>query len=276
LGSVTGIPEVTVEGRVPKAEAEAGPAGPRPTREELQDKVPLIPFFVKDYHGGLLWKQYVRADQGVPEGAPRGMRELRALTGGGALAVAQFSREYAPGTSVESLALQSVEVTSSAVSALSAATRLAPALTRGALTVTDEAVNFGAKSAQEAQKLKSLTKTGEALAERGVDVAVRGEGVSSGELAISLGGGREVLAESKRLTVASKRAVQTAIEAGTKQSATVVIDGTAAGVTPATFNAAFETFKRVSLQARIAKDAPITSGQVIFLFGENGIRVVKF
>jgi hypothetical protein len=201
---------------------------------------------------------------------------LRALTGGGALAAAQFSREYAPGTSIESLTLQSVEVTSSAVSALSAATRLAPALARGALTVTDEALNFGAKSAQEAQKLKNLAKTGEALAERGVDVAVRGEGVSSGELAISIRGGRQIMAESKRLTAATTRAVQTAIEKGTTQGTTLIIDGTQAGVSPETFNAAFETFKRVSLAKRLEKGAGGTSGQIIFLFGENGIRVVKF
>jgi hypothetical protein len=238
--------------------------------------VPLIPFFVKDYHGGLGWQQYVRTNQDLPPGAPPGLRELRALTAGASLAVGQFSREYSPGTSIESLTLQTVEATSSAVSALGAATRLAPALARGTVTITDEAAKFGAKSASEASKLQNLAKTGEALAERGIDVAVHGEGAAAGELAISIRGGRQMLAESKRLTAATTRAVQTAIEKGTKQSATVVIDGTEAGVTPETFNAAFETFKRVSLAKRIEQGAPITSGKIIFLFGENGIRIARF
>jgi hypothetical protein len=100
-----------------------------------------------------------------------------------------------------------------------------------------------------------------------VDVAVRGDGVNSGELAISLRGGRQVLAESKRLTVASKRAVQTAI-AGTKQSATVVIDGTAAGVTPETFNAASETFKRVSCRLESRRTLRLRLAK-LFFFSEK-------
>jgi len=269
------VPEVTIEGSAPVEDRAEAPVS-RPGKEELRETLPLLPFFIRDYHGGYGWRQYVRADQGVPEGAPRGLRELRALTAGAPLAVAQFSREQAPGTSIENLTLQSVEALGAAASAFSAAARLAPALERGTVTLSSEAISFGAKSANEAKKLESLNKTAGALAERGFDVVVRGEGVAAGELVASVPGSRKVLLESKRLTEATPRALQTAIEKGTKQSADVLIDGTGVGSTPEAFMAAFETFKRVSLARRIEQGAPITSGRIIFLFGQQGIKVVRY
>jgi hypothetical protein len=122
------IPEVTIEGKVP--ELDEPPDAPERvySNEELRDKVPIIPFFVRDYHGGYGWLQYVRANQDLPEGAPRGLRELRALSGGGSLAVAQFSRNQAPGTSIEDFTLRTVEAGGAAVSALSAGARLSASL----------------------------------------------------------------------------------------------------------------------------------------------------
>jgi RHS repeat-associated protein len=124
--------------------SEEAPSHPRPTREQLEEKVPLLPFFIKDYAGGYGWNQYVR-QQDVPPGAPVGLAELRQLTGArGGLPVAQFSRNYAPGTSIENLTLETVSAIASVVGHLSVigkATALRPRLSgaEAAIKGADEA-----------------------------------------------------------------------------------------------------------------------------------------
>jgi len=128
------------------------------------------------------------------------------------------------------------------------------------------------------QKLVELTKTGQALRDRGFKVIVHGEGVggAAGELQISLPGlGNDLLAESKRLQQATQRAAQSAIEKGTKQSSVLVIDGSAVGLSDISFDAAFAKFKRVSLARRIQQGAPITSGKIIFV-NQHGYRIVEY
>ena len=143
--------------------------------------------------------------------------------------------------------------------------------------VTPQARAFALKSRVQQSKLNQLTQTGDALKARGFKVKVQGEGVASGELELSFQGlGTNVKAESKRLTAATQRAVQTAIEKGTKQSDVVVIDGSGVGVSEATFDAAFMTFKRVSLRKRIERGASITPGKIVFVFGDGKFKVVNF
>lgn len=56
----------------------------------------------------------------------------------------------------------------------------------------------------------------------------------------------------------------------------MVIDGASAGTTLDAFDAAFATFQRISLPARKATGAPITTGRIFFLFGNNGMKVVRY
>lgn len=70
---------------------------PRPTREDMEESVPLFSFFFK------VPMAYARPYQAPPPGSPVGLLALRQLNGQPALAVANFSRDYAPGSSIESL-----------------------------------------------------------------------------------------------------------------------------------------------------------------------------
>jgi hypothetical protein len=60
----------------------------------------------------------VRPYQAPPEGAPVGLSTIRQLTGQPAAGVANFSRDYFPGTSIENLTLQSVNVINAGVGVL--------------------------------------------------------------------------------------------------------------------------------------------------------------
>ena len=104
--------------------------------EQLRDKVPLLPFFLggvawapsQGYGGSsprLDWSQYVRTNQAPPAGAPVGLAALRQLNSGGSLAVANFSRNVAPGTSVENLTLQTVGAITATAGVLGQVERLA-------------------------------------------------------------------------------------------------------------------------------------------------------
>ena len=55
----------------------------------------------------------------------------------------------------------------------------------------------------------------------------------------------------------------------------LVIDGSVVGLSDTTFDAAFATFKRVSLDRRVQQGAPISSGKIIFV-KQNGYRIVEF
>jgi hypothetical protein len=147
---------------------------------------------------------------------------------------------------------------------------------RGAVTITDEAKAQAAKSPREAKNLADLEATANALADRGHDVTVHGEGVTgrAGEIEIFPNGGSEsVLVESKRLDEPTPRAVQTAAAKGTKQvgdGGTVVIDGTGSGTSPETFDQGMSSFERTSAADRKQNDKPGKTGTVIFLHGEDG------
>jgi len=136
--------EVTAGGNPPTDEQarptadEASGSSPvaRPSPEQLRDKVPLLPFFLggvawSPSTGGLSgisprldWSQYVRTYQPPPQGAPVGLAALRQLTAGGPLAVANYSRNVAPGTSVENLTLLTVGAIAGGVGALGQAEKL--------------------------------------------------------------------------------------------------------------------------------------------------------
>ncbi len=90
-----------------------------------EDKTPVLPFFIR------VPSQFVRTTQTSPQGAPAGLAALRELNAGASLAVASFSRDIAPGTAVESLAAQSVDIISGAVSVIHGATLLARGATVG-------------------------------------------------------------------------------------------------------------------------------------------------
>jgi hypothetical protein len=151
----------------------------------------------------------------------------------------------------------------------------------GKVVVTEEAKKFAAKSLQEAQKLENLEQSANALSLRGFDVKVEGEGViGGGELVISRKGlGINIQAESKRLISNTPRAVQTAIEKGTKQvgdGGTIIIDGTSANVTEDIFEEGLGKFKNLVLPKRAEQNKAGQSGQIIFLYGEKGEKIIKF
>lgn len=157
---------------------------------------------------------------------------------------------------------------------------LLPEVQKGTVTITDAAKSFAKKSKQETIKQAKLEKTADELAKRGYDVTVEGEGVAAGELVISRkGGGPVIQVESKSLEANSVSAVKGNITKGTKQAGdggTILIDGTTAGVSEATFQKGFESFKRQSLPDRIKKNSPGKTGQIIFIFGESSVLNFEF
>src|SRR5262249_53906550 len=75
--------------------------------QDYEDHTPILPFFVP------VPNEYFRV-QRAPAYAPRGLDEYRLLNHGGSHAVANFSRDQAPGTDVRSLTFQAVDVISAA------------------------------------------------------------------------------------------------------------------------------------------------------------------
>jgi hypothetical protein len=51
---------------------------------------------------------------------------------------------------------------------------------------------------------------------------------------------------------------------------------TQTGVTPEIFDKGFETFQRLVLPRRINKESAGSSGQIIFIFGEKGEKIIDF
>ncbi len=98
----------------------------RPTSEQLQDSTPVALFFLK------IPGSYIRPYQPAPQGAPTGLDAIRRLNGQPGAGVAAFSRDIAPGTSVENLTLQTVGVLNSATGVLAPLARtsseVAPAI----------------------------------------------------------------------------------------------------------------------------------------------------
>jgi hypothetical protein len=94
--------------------------------KRYETDAPILPFFIKDYSGGYWWRQSVRAYQDPGPGAPVGLAAIRQLNAGAPLAVAQFSREQYPGTSIENLTLLTLDAISGGVSALAPLARARP------------------------------------------------------------------------------------------------------------------------------------------------------
>jgi hypothetical protein len=145
---------------------------------------------------------------------------------------------------------------------------------RGNVVISEEAKQFAAKSSNEAKKLKMLIESANQLSARGFEVSVEGEGItgSGGELVLSREGfGKNRPVENKRLAGNTKRAIQTALEKGTKQvgdGGVVIIDGTGAQLNRETFESAWGTFKNAILPKRIEQGKPGQTGQILFIFGE--------
>ncbi|XYI02092.1 RHS repeat domain-containing protein [Sorangium sp. So ce1128] len=95
---------------------------PQPRREDLRDSAPILPFFFR------VPGQFIRTNQSPPENAPVGLSALRSLNAGASLAVANFSRDIAPGTAVENLTALTVDALGGAVSVLSSLHALEPVL----------------------------------------------------------------------------------------------------------------------------------------------------
>jgi hypothetical protein len=130
----------------PSVEVAQDGAGAAQEPNRYETDTPILPFFIKDYSGGFGWRQAVRAYQEPPAGAPVGLSTLRQLNAGAPLAVAQFSRDFAPGTSIENLTMLTVEAKTGATTVLSAAARLSAA-TRPVLWAVDPAMKAGDKAA---------------------------------------------------------------------------------------------------------------------------------
>ncbi|WP_437793358.1 SpvB/TcaC N-terminal domain-containing protein [Sorangium sp. So ce693] len=146
------FPVDTITGSASKAATPHMTAvNPRPTAEQLRDKTPLLPFFLR------VPAQYLRTNQETPQGAPVGLAALRQLNGGAALAVANFSRDIAPGTAVENLTLQSVNVLSAGVGVLAAAAPLeSTGATVGPLARAVSSSERNASPLSEAQRAEAL------------------------------------------------------------------------------------------------------------------------
>jgi RHS repeat-associated protein len=178
-------------------------AGGASARRDFSDATPVLPFFIRDYHGGYGWHQYVRAYQTPPSDAPVGLAALRQLNAGGSLAVAQFSREHAPGTSLESLTVEAVGVISAGASPLVPLGRAA--------SVADDAVRAGANAADDA------VRAGANAAEEVASVA--DDAARAGSAAFKGPAGRHTLRSVKQSTVAKE--INTVIEPGVDVAADV-------------------------------------------------------
>lgn len=150
---------------------------------------------------------------------------------------------------------------------------------RGQVEISQEAIEYASKNTSELKRFKALKATANELADRGVNVVVKGEGLEgTGELTLKVLG-KEIATESKRLTENTARAVQTALSKGTKQvgdRGVLVIDGTGAGISPETFKKGFESFINSSVKNRKKAGDSGTTGKVIFLHGDGATDVIKF
>ncbi|MGJ8664817.1 MAG: DUF6443 domain-containing protein [Patiriisocius sp.] len=154
-------------------------------------------------------------------------------------------------------------------------------LAKGSVTVTEQALEFAGKSKNSLADLNKLKATGEALSDRGLDVIIKGEGVANGAGEITIMGayGKQIAAESKRLSSDAVGAVNKNLRKGTEQAGTggtLIIDGTGSGTTLETFQEGLNSFLRASVDSRKASGEAGSSGTIIFLHGESGMEVVKF
>jgi len=146
----------------PLASAPSGGDAKPPERlseEALRESVPLFSFFFK------VPTQYVRPHQAPPQGAPVGLAAIRQLNGQPAIGVANFARDYAPGTSVENLTSLTVQALAGGVGAASAASRLAQASgpARLAASVAADAPAAASPAVKSAENAIPAAERGEQL-----------------------------------------------------------------------------------------------------------------
>jgi RHS repeat-associated protein len=106
-------------GKIGKGASAKGYAGQG--RRQFKEKVAILPFLVP------VPSQFLVREQQLPDDAPVGLKESRQVTSGGQAAVANFSRDVAPGTSIANLTLQFSVGLASFGSAVLAAAQLAQA-----------------------------------------------------------------------------------------------------------------------------------------------------
>jgi len=169
-----------------------------------------------------------------------------------------------------------------------------PAKTKGRVHVAKRAIPSSKAHNNERKKFNQLMDTSNALADRGFDVRVRGERVKGpGDILISRGDiGNNIKVETKRLTKGTDRALQTAIDSGTKQHGNetiLIIDATGVDIGLEQIHKAVSRFAEINLPQRAKgfqkpKLAPKgtqrfktgTEGQIIFLYGESGMERVRY
>lgn len=196
---VTSVGNLTDKDDPFKPQQDSGPSSPaRPSPEQLRDKVALLPFFLggstwtpstgfSESSPKLDWSQYVRTYQPPPQGAPTGLAAIRQLNAGGPLAVANFSRDQYPGTSVQNLTLLLVTAINSfafALSPLAKAETMEKAASQLALLRTTRAGNAAADEARQAflAGLGNRLRQQAGFAEKGapiiLDENIAGKGVA--------------------------------------------------------------------------------------------------
>jgi|UPI00069C7BE3 RHS repeat-associated protein len=152
--------------------------------------------------------------------------------------------------------------------------------TKGVINITEDALEFANKSKNELKSLERLKATAGELSERGFDVIIKGEGIANGGGEITLNVlGREVAAESKRLSVNTLNSIKQNIGDGTKQAGTngyTIIDATGVGTSLDEFMAGFKNFTNSSLKSRKAEGKAGTSGTIMFLSGNNETHIITF
>jgi RHS repeat-associated protein len=155
------LPNITIEAKPPEPPPEEVPYMAPMPREKLQESVPIFSFFFR------VPMQYVRPYQPVPEGAPPGLAAIRQMNGQPGVAVANFSRDYAPGTSVENLTSLTVQGISGAVGVLSSAAKL----TSSTAPMMTKAVQPLATMASEGGEVATVANA----ADNAIPLAERGE-----------------------------------------------------------------------------------------------------
>jgi RHS repeat-associated protein len=127
----------------PEKHADApgvGSSGPHPSDEELREHAPVFAFFFT------VPTPYFRPYQPPPQGAPVGLDAIRQLTGQPAVGVANFSRDFAPGTHVRNLTLYAVTAIQGGVSALTPLAKAA-AVSANAVELATQGAEAGSNTA---------------------------------------------------------------------------------------------------------------------------------
>jgi hypothetical protein len=146
---------------------------------------------------------------------------------------------------------------------------------KGTVLTTQAAIDQGAKSLNESQKLAKLRETAANLSEAGYDVRILGEATTEhGDLAIKGPKiGSELPVQNKRLDAANYKSVERNITealdqvAKTTRPGVVVIDGKAAGLEIDIFSEGL---------GKVLNKGPDKHGTVIVILKDGSVRVIDF